>query len=381
MKILHVTSGIDPKSGGPTRSVKGICRALSQAGVDVTLLVLHGDHEFDNPCGVKVIRGLPSLAILHQTVKQYDLVHIQGLWDWALHKVASECRTCKVPYVISPRGMLDPWALSVKKWKKRVAMLVYQRRDLKGASTFHVTAALEEKSVRAQGVGQPCIIAPNGVDLPMGIPKVKTRGEGEQRTAIFLSRLHPGKGLLLLAEAWARVKPHGWTMRVVGPDSYGHKAEVLAKLDELGVTHADVLARSQSNNRTIEQSNNSSWQFVDMVDDVRKWQEYAAAELLVHPSVSENFGITIAEGLAAGLPVICTDGTPWAEIAERKCGWYIKANSEDALAVALREATNSAELAEMGARGRKLVEERYTWAAVSEKMVRGYEEVLNGRAV
>lgn len=358
MQVLQVVSGIDPKSGGPTRSVKGICRALSKAGVDVTLLVPHGDHEFDNPCGVKIVRGQLNRTILTRTIKQFDLVHIQGLWDWSLHKVAAECRKCKVPYVISPRGMLDPWALSVKKWKKRLAMLVYQRRDLKGASAFHVTAALEEKNVRAQGLEQPCIIAPNGVDLPMELPKMKARGE--QRTAIFLSRLHPGKGLLLLAEAWARVKPQGWTMRIVGPDSYGHKAEVLAKLDELGI-------RDQ-------------WQFVDMVDDVRKWQEYAAAELLVHPSVSENFGITIAEGLTAGLPVICTDGTPWTEISEHKCGWYIKANSEDALAVALREATNSAELAEMGARGRKLVEERYTWSAVSGKMLCGYEEVLNGRA-
>ena len=364
MRVLQVVSGIDPKSGGPTRSVKGVCRALSKAGVDVTLLVLHGDHEFDNPCGVKIIRGLPSHEILCQTIKQFDLVHIQGLWDWALHKVAAECRKSKVPYVISPRGMLDPWALSVKKWKKRLAMLVYQRRDLKGASAFHVTAALEEKSVRAQGVGQPCIIAPNGVDVPdermFECSECSNGLAREGRTAIFLSRLHPGKGLLLLAEAWARVKPQGWTMRVVGPDSYGHKAEVLAKLDELGI-------RDQ-------------WQFVGMVDDVRKWQEYAAAELLVHPSVSENFGITIAEGLAAGLPVICTDGTPWAEIAERKCGWYIKANSEEALSAALQEATNSVELAEMGARGRKLVEERYTWSAVSDKMVCGYEEVLNGRA-
>ena len=378
MRVLQVVSGIDPKSGGPTRSVKGICRALSKAGVDVTLLVLHGNHEFDNPCEVKIIRGLPSHEILSQTIKQFDLVHIQGLWDWALHKVSAECRKSKIPYVISPRGMLDPWALSVKKCKKRLAMLVYQRRDLKGASAFHVTATLEEKSVRAQGLEQPCIIAPNGVDLPMELPKVKARGE--QRTAIFLSRLHPGKGLLLLAEAWARVKPQGWTMRVVGPDSYGHKAEVLAKLDALGISHTDASTCAKSNNRAIEQSNNSSWQFVDMVDDVRKWQEYAAAELLVHPSVSENFGITIAEGLAAGLPVICTDGTPWAEIAERKCGWYIKANSIDALTLALREATNSTELAEMGARGRKLVEEHYTWSAVCDKLVRGYEEVLNGRA-
>lgn len=358
MRVLHVVSGIDPQSGGPTRSVKGICRALSKAGVDVTLLVLHGDHEFDNPCGVKIIRGLSTPTILNQTIKQFDLVHIQGLWDWALHKVAAECRTCKVPYVISPRGMLDPWALSVKKWKKRVAMLIYQRCDLKCASTFHVTATLEEKSVRAQGLKQPCIIAPNGVEFPAVMPERTWGDPVYSRTAIFMSRLHPGKGLLLLAEAWKRVSPIGWRMLVVGPDSYGHKAEVQERLRHLGIE--------------------GSWAFVDMVDDEAKWRYYRAADLLIHPSVSENFGITIAEGLAAGLPVICTDGTPWAEIAEHKCGWYIKANSEDALAEALREAINSAELTEMGLRGRKLVEEHYTWSAVCDKMVRGYVKVIGG---
>lgn len=364
MKVLHVASGIAPESGGPTRSVKGLCRALSKAGIEVTLFVLHGDHEFDNPCGVKIIRGRLNHIILNQTIKQFDLVHIHGLWNRSLHRVATECRKVKMPYVISPRGMLDPWALSVKKWKKRVAMFLYQKRDLKSAAAFHVTAALEEQSVRAQGLKQPVIIAPNGVNIPdervFECSECSNGLVGKCRTAIFLSRLHPGKGLLLLTEAWARVKPHGWVMKVVGPDSYGHKAEVLAKLNELGI-------RDQ-------------WQFVDMVDDVRKWQEYAAADLLIHPSVSENFGITIAEGLVAGLPVICTDGTPWVEIVERKCGWYIKANSVGALAIALREATNSTELPEMGARGRKLVEDRYLWSAVCGKMVRGYEEVLNGRA-
>ena len=381
MKILHVTSGIDPKSGGPTRSVKGICRALSHAGVDVTLLVLHGRHQFENPAGVKVVYAEDEVEVggrgLQRMVSDFDLVHVQGLWDPKLHKVVKACRREKIPYVISPRGMLDPWALSVKKWKKRLAMLVYQRRDLKFASAFHVTAALEEKSVRVQGLRQHCIIAPNGVDIPdERMFECSNVLAGEGRTAIFLSRLHPGKGLLILAEAWARVKPRGWTMRIVGPDSYGHKAEVLAKLNALGISHTDVSTCAKSNNRTFEHSNNSSWQFVDMVDDVRKWQEYAAVDLLIHPSVSENFGIAIAEGLAAGLPVICTDGTPWSEIAERKCGWYIKANSVDDLAIALREATNSTELTEMGSRGSKLVEEHYTWSAVCDKMVRGYKEVL-----
>ena len=114
MRVLHVVSGIDPKSGGPTRSVKGLCRTLSLSGIDVSLLVLHGNDEFDNPCGVDVLYGeIPDVGC-------FDLVHLHGLWDPALHKVAKACRNAGVKYLISPRGMLDPWALNVKKWKKKL---------------------------------------------------------------------------------------------------------------------------------------------------------------------------------------------------------------------------------------------------------------------
>lgn len=259
MKVLVVTSGINPAAGGPTRSCKGMCRALSQAGVDVVLLVLGGHHPFENPSGVKVLYAEDEVEArgpgLRRMVSDFDLVHVQGLWNPKLHKVVKACRKVRVPYVISPRGMLDPWALSVKKWKKRLGMLLYQRSDLKHAAAFHATAELEAANIRAQGLKRPIFIAPNGVDVPQDLPEVKVGGE--RRTAIFLSRLHPGKGLLTLAEAWARVKPQGWVMRVVGPDSYGHKAEVLAKLDALGIAHADVPACTQSNNRTFEHSNNS----------------------------------------------------------------------------------------------------------------------------
>ena len=354
MNILHVTSGISLSSGGPTRSVKGLCRALATNGVAVSLLVLRGEDAFENPCGVRVIRGLSNCPAL----SCFDVVHIHGLWNWQLHKIMKSCQESHVPYIVSPRGMLDPWALSVKKWKKSLAMFLYQRRDLKKASAFHVTAELEGQNVRRAGFAQEYITSPNGVDLPQQMPERMTGRGG--RTAIFLSRLHPGKGLLILAEAWKHVMPTNWRMLVVGPDTYGHKRDVVQCLRRLGIEE--------------------NWSFIDMVDDVTKWQFLRSADLLVHPSVSENFGITIAEGLAAGLPVICTDGTPWSEIAEHKCGWYVKANSVDALVIALREATNSAELTEMGARGRKLVEDQYTWSAVCDKMVRGYEEVLNGRA-
>ena len=350
MRILHVVAGIDPKDGGPTRSVKGICRALAKAGEDVTLLVLGGNHEFDNPCGVKVVYGETI------DVTNFDIVHLQGLWNPKIHNIAMACRKASVRYVVSPRGMLDSWSLSVKKWKKRLAMFLYQKRDLNGAAAFHVTAALEEKSVRAQGLKQPVIIAPNGVDLPEVMPP---KTSGNPKIAIFLSRLHPGKGLLTLAEAWARVKPQGWRMKVVGPDSYGHKAEVVAKLKELGIL--------------------DQWEFVDMLNDVEKWSAYRAADLLIHPSVSENFGITIVEGLAAGLPVIATKGTPWKDLVDHNCGWWIDLGV-DALEAALREALElpSETLSLKGRDGRCLVERKYMWKAVAEIVMNGYQEAKYG---
>lgn len=350
MKILHVISGINPASGGPTRSVKGLCRALSQKGIEIALLVLHGDDIFENPCGVKTFYGCVT------DIKRYDIVHFHGLWDPLLHAVAKVCRRESKKYVISPRGMLDPWALSVKKWKKKIALWLYQRRDLNSATAFHVTAHSELEHVRALGFNQPCIVAPNAVDLPSKMPE---RSVGEDvKTAIFLSRLHPGKGLLTLAEAWAQIRPQEWKMKVVGPDSYGHKKEVLEALARLGIL--------------------SDWEFVDVLDDVRKWEAYRSADLLIHPSVSENFGITIAEGLAAELPVICTKGTPWGIVEERKCGWWIDIGVEP-LARVLHEAMAfpDEELREMGKRGRKLIEEKYTWNAVVKEMVKGYERVVS----
>jgi len=352
MKVLHIVSSISPRSGGPTRSVKGLCRALSLKDTTITLIVLHGNDEFDNPCGVEVLYGaMPDLI-------NYDIVHLHGLWDPALHTIARGCRKVGVKYIISPRGMLDPWALSVKKWKKHVALALYQRRDLNGAAAFHVTAQEELSHVRAAGFLQPCIVVPNAVDLPARMPE-RILGK-EVKTAIFLSRLHPGKGLLTLAEAWAKVNPKGWKMKVVGPDSYGHKKDVVDTINKLGIV--------------------DQWEFVDELDDRQKWCAYRSADLLVHPSVSENFGITIVEGLAAELPVIATKGTPWRELEERECGWWIDIGVEP-LIDALQEAMSlsDAERYEMGLRGCKLIEEKYTWDAVVKAMINGYTEVLNGK--
>ena len=148
-------------------------------------------------------------------------------------------------------------------------------------------------------------------------------------------------------------------MLVVGPDSYGHKKEVISKIKELGIA--------------------DQWEFREAMDDTEKWVAYRSADILVHPSVSENFGITIVEGLAAELPVITTKGTPWGELEKHKCGWWIDIGV-DPLAKALKEVTEKEDdkLREIGKRGRKLVEDKYTWDAVCSTLINGYKELLNG---
>jgi len=169
-------------------------------------------------------------------------------------------------------------------------------------------------------------------------------------------------------QAWARVKPENWIMKVVGPDSYGHKADVLAKLDALGIEHFDCPPPPST-------STSSFWLFCDTMNDTEKWAAYRSADLLVHPSVSENFGITIVEGLYAGLPAIATKGTPWKDLVDYKCGWWID-QGVDALAATLREATSTSDLHLLGQRGHALIQEKYTWPAIAQTVMKGYEAIL-----
>ena len=419
MKVLHIIPGLDPVSGGPRRSIIGICRALAQAGVEITLFTHSPRYPMPNPSGVTYLAGQGvRLRLLHPDLVrvldrvQPDILHLHGLWMPSSHVAFRLARARGLPVMLSVRGGLTPWALRQKRLKKWLAMRLYQRRDLATAAAFHATADSEAETIRARRLTQPVWVIPNGVDLPAALPE-RAPGRREGRTALFLSRLHPGKGLLDLVQAWDRVRPRGWRMRIVGPDVCGHKAAVQAEIARLGL--------------------DGDFEFVGEVDDQRKWQEYVNADLFVHPSHSENFGISIAEALAAGLPVITTKGAPWSELQgtstssevlkcgsskvedesltesvglctpscescelcahavgnpvkrtpeltnsrTSRCGWWIDIGP-DALAETLREATSlsDAERRELGANGRQLIAAKYTWHAIGAEMKAAYTSIL-----
>lgn len=373
MKVLHVISGISKKSGGPSRSSQGLVAALCEAGVDAWI------HSFDGAAPwVKGVRGFRQGESLDAAaLKGLDIVHIHGVWDPRLHNVAKMCRAAKVPYVIAPRGMLEPWSLKQKWLKKRIARWLYQDRDLKKAAALHATAASEAEQFRKLGFKNYCIVSPNGVNLPEGDLGVgeRCRCTADCRRALFVSRMHQKKGVLELVESWGRVKPQGWVCELVytlnGDEEKAYEAKVKARVLELGLSDQFI--------------------FTGALDDDKKWEAYGRADLFVLPTYSENFGIVVAEALWAGVPVITTKGTPWQELESRKCGWWIDLPTGnglakwDALDVALKEATTRqptpipstlTSLPRMGENGHRLVEEKYTWKAVCKAMVEGYEKIL-----
>ena len=312
------------------------------------------------------------------------------------------CRKAGVPYVIAPRGMLEPWSLKQKWIKKRIARWLYQDRDLKLAAALHATAESEAEQFRRLGFKNKIIVSPNGVNVPeremfecSECSNVRMDG---QRRALFVSRMHPKKGVLELVESWARIfKEKGksksekvWTCELVytmnSEEERAYEQKVKQRVHELGLDDQFV--------------------FTGSLDDEKKWEAYARADLFVLPTYSENFGIVVAEALWAGVPVITTKGTPWAELEcsdsskfkvqssklEERCGWWIdlsKSKSggeveqwsalDSALCEAFEHSSNSnirTFLQDMGRRGHELVKSKYTWAAVVKAMVKGYERIV-----
>ena len=402
MKVLHVITGISRKAGGPSRSSQGLVAALCKAGVDAWI------YSFDNAePWIEGVRGfeidVDDRCRCTEELKKFDLVHIHGVWDPRLHKVAVMCRKAGVPYVVAPRGMLEPWSLKQKWLKKRIARFLYQDRDLKLAAALHATAESEAEQFRCLGFKNRIIISPNGVNVPGGDVGLGRRSRSTVelanssivgRRALFVSRMHPKKGVLELVESWARVKPKWWCCELVytmnSDEERAYEQKVKDRILSLGMTYVE----GKDSTVDLDLKPRPDFILTGPLDDDAKWSAYARADLFVLPTYSENFGIVVAEALWAGVPVITTKGTPWAELESEKCGWWIDLPSTEdevksqgqqwtALDLALREAieqsndpNNRTILQKMGCRGRELVEKRYTWSAVCEKVVRGYEEVL-----
>ncbi len=376
MKVLMTIAGLDPEFGGPSRSVPALASALARNGVSVELFA-------GEPAAGKAAPCLPDASLVstrllpfadrasHWTARSNGffsalreragadtVIHDNGLWLPSNHAAVAAARVLQRPLLISPRGMLTPWARQYRGLKKQLAWWLYQRRDLRSAKVLHATSPAEADGFRRAGFRQAIAMVPNGVELFPEIQNSKFKIQNSKtRTVLFLARIHPVKGLANLIEAWAKIKPQCWRVVVAGDDENGHRRELEEMIRQRQLT--------------------AQFEFTGPVQGEAKSELYRSADLFVLPSHTENFGIAIAEALAAGLPVITTRGTPWEELETRRCGWWVDIGAEplaDALQLAVQ--LSDAERQEMGLRGRKLIEDKYTWPAAAKKMAAVYGWML-----
>ena len=294
-----------------------------------------------------------------------DLVHTHGLWMYSSVAASGWGKSKCQPWLVSPHGMLDQWAVRNFRWKKWLAGLLYENQHLHGAACLHALCDAEAEAFRAYGLTNPIAVIPNGVDIPESLDGVAKPEWAESLPAgaqvlLFLGRLHPKKGLSNLLRAWARdikAKDEPWFLVIAGWDQNGHRAELEELVESLGIAETVLFVGPQFGQGKAA---SLSW-----------------ADAFVLPSFSEGLPMAVLEAWAYKLPVLIT---PQCNLpVGLAAGAAISIEPEvEAICTGLCTliGMSQQEIKQMGARGRRLVEERFSWSSLAGQMCAVYAWLL-----
>lgn len=379
VKTAMITASVSRHAGGVFESVRRMSQCLVRDhGLQVELLGLKDEAtEWDRPLWHPIepqvfppqgpvsfgyARGFQRALNSLET----DLIHVQGLWMYPSVASSRWQRRSAKPCLISPHGMLDPWALNHARWKKRLAGLLYQNAHLRRASCLHALCEPEASALRTYGLRNPICVIPNGVDLPQEPPNHPAPWEAMipagAPVLLYLGRLHPKKGLPQLLRAWHKMtRTRGpaalWHLAVVGWDQDGHQKELVKLAHELGIE-----ARVH---------------FLGPKFGAAKAAALNHATALILPSLSEGLPMTVLEAWSWGKPVLMTAACNLPEGFEEGAALSMQSDP-DAQHLALETLVSMSErdLQTMGERGRAMVASRFTWTRIAGEMKNVYEWLL-----
>lgn len=374
MNILHTINGHPTYDGGPSYTVPRLADFLAEVdGLNVCLLSqsLRGEEctPSSDLVNVKLINSNALLGYkygfgcregVRSMIKNFqpNIIHSHGLWSPMSYWSSKFAKDFKIPLVVHPRGMLDRWALMHKGLKKYFAWIAYQKKILNQASLLIATSELEYDALRDIGLSGPIAVIPNGIDFPLiGKPEfVKKSENNNSKSVLFLSRIHPKKGLENLIKSWESLDLSDWVLNIVGSGDLEYEMQLRQQVAFL--------------------KNANSIKFLGDLRGEHKREAYLSADLFVLPTFGENFGVVVAEALSYGLPVITTNAAPWEALNQYKCGWCIDIGL-DPLIATLKEATSMTDLERrrFGIRGREYVQ-RFEWAGIANQTHQAYSWLL-----
>jgi len=289
---------------------------------------------------------------LWRDVNSADVLLVNGIFTFPVTLAQLYATILKKRFIVAPRGGLEPWRVAHKKWKKYFYIKFITLPLMRKAKFVHVTSDVEEESIRALGFTNTFKVT-NGIDLEMyaELPDKYSYDNFRDSRYIFLfmSRTDKEKGLDILIKAYRRFcKEHNkedFLLLIVGPDHQGY-----LKSFNLDFAKENIV-------------------YINGVYGDNKIKLIRRADVVVLPSYSENFGNIVAEALACERPVITTTGTPWKEIENIGCGYYIQPNQEE-LYEAMKDVYQKSkeELEEMGKKGRKYIFENFNWESKAKEM-------------
>ncbi|MEA5620808.1 glycosyltransferase [Cronbergia sp. UHCC 0137] len=390
MKILIVTPALGEVYGGPSKSVLELTRSIGRKGVSVDIVTTNanGSKIIDVPLLTWIkennyrIQYFPywnfldykfsfSLTYwLFKNVRDYDLVHTNAIFSYPVLPAYWSCQIHKIPYIATPRGMLEPWALAYKSWKKKLYFNLLEKPALQKANSIQMLASIEAKRIKSLHLKPSLVIIPNGIDgkdfETLSNPEIFYNQFPETRNKtliIFLGRIDPKKGLDLLAPAFAKAyqKFPQTRLILVGPDNTGFLPTAESYFSKAGCINAVT--------------------FTGMLTGEMKYAALAAANIYVAPSYSEGFSMSVLEGMASGLPCVITTGCNFPEAATAKVASVVEINTEQITKALIELLENPLQAKEMGDRARKFILENYTWDQVAAKLVKVYSDIIHNKSL
>lgn len=382
-RVVHVTPYMEPSAGGPIVAVERLAAAASRNGYSSIIITTeemaqqNGSSLRSKFQGAIIFSSQKSVFTraaqkkIRDAVEAADILHLHTMWSPLVGMSARQAKKSNTPYVLSPHGMLDPYSMAQKAFKKKAYLRMFEYSTIENAASILFTAKEERRLAAPIIGGTPFRVVSLGADSPpiqrevlqnnffKKYPNLKHR-----KCAIFLGRLHEKKRPLSAIRAIGRIC----------------KTEPDARLIIVGSGPAEAEMRTLCNDLGVERNVH----FLGFLQGQRKWEALSAAQVFMLPSRQENFAIAMAEALHSGLPVLITrQVNTWQDVVNAGAGFVVdEGEIDESLANLCLELFNSDEKWQIASSAaRDLASHAYSWAESCRRTYSLYDKVIKAHEV